>query len=97
MDIEFEFDAEKSRANKGKHGIDFMKAQALWDDVNVVEWLACSDGEERFIVTGQIEGKFWTAVITYRENKIRIISARRSRKKEVEGYEERQKEENYFG
>jgi uncharacterized DUF497 family protein len=28
----FEFDTEKSRANKAKHGIDFVVAQAIWKD-----------------------------------------------------------------
>jgi uncharacterized protein len=38
-------------------------------------------------VIGRIEGKHWSAVVTYREQQVRIISARRSRKEEVALYE----------
>lgn len=31
--------------------------------------------------------KHWSAVVTYREGRVRLISVRRSRKKEVELYE----------
>jgi uncharacterized DUF497 family protein len=37
---------------------------------------------------GMIGHKHWSAVVTYRENKVRLISVRRSRKEEVELYEE---------
>jgi uncharacterized DUF497 family protein len=39
--------------------------------------------EERYLVVGQIQGKHWSVVITYRHEKIRLISARRSREEEV--------------
>jgi uncharacterized DUF497 family protein len=38
-------------------------------------------------VIGQIEGKYWSVVVTYREHRVRIVSARRSRKEEVALYE----------
>ncbi len=34
--MEFEFDEEKSLANKEKHGIDFDEARALWLDAGIV-------------------------------------------------------------
>ncbi|HBB15448.1 MAG TPA: hypothetical protein DCZ97_00055 [Syntrophus sp. (in: bacteria)] len=43
--------------------------------------------EPRFLVIGNISEKYWSGVITYRSEKIRIISMRRSRKEEVELYE----------
>jgi len=39
------------------------------------------------LLIGKIDGKFWSAVVTYRDGNIRIISVRRSRKEEVELYE----------
>ncbi len=36
---------------------------------------------------GMIEQKHWSAIITYRDDKIRIISVRRSRDEEIEIYE----------
>jgi len=35
--MDFEYDPDKSRANKAKHGIDFEEAQALWDDPDLLE------------------------------------------------------------
>ena len=83
----FEFDINKSLSNKEKHGIDFDEAQALWDNNNAYEFKTQYLEEERFIVIGQVKNKYWTAVITYRNNNIRIISVRRSREKEIESYE----------
>lgn len=83
----FEFDSAKSNINLNKHGIDFVEAQRIWDDSSFVEVQARSDTEPRSLVIGRIAGKFWSAVITYRNNHIRIISVRRSRKSEVKLYE----------
>lgn len=85
--IEFEFDTEKSLTNLNKHGIDFVQAQALWSDFNFLEVQARSDDEPRFVVIGRIKDKHWSAVITYRDGRVRIISVRRSRQAEVELYE----------
>ena len=85
--MEFEFDSKKSNNNKKKHGIDFYEAQALWDDPDLVEIPVITGDEQRFVVVGMISGKHWSGVITYRGDKTRIISVRRSRKEEVEIYE----------
>lgn len=87
MDMDFEFDDNKSEGNKSKHGIDFVEAQELWDDPERLEIPARTEDEPRFFVIGQIAGKCWSAVITYREQRIRIISVRRSRNQEVALYE----------
>ena len=85
--MEFEFDPEKSNINKSKHGIDFVEAQALWDDTDIIEIPVKVSDESRFLVIGKISEKHWSGVITYRTEKIRIISVRRSRKEEVDLYE----------
>lgn len=85
--MEFEFDPEKSDSNKKKHGIDFHEAQALLDDPDFIEIPVRTSDEPRFLVIGKISGKHWSGVVTYRTEKIRIISARRSRKEEVDLYE----------
>ena len=84
---QFEFDERKSRLNRLKHGIDFVEAQALWLDEALVEVQAATRVEPRFVVIGQIDGKHWSAVVTYRGDAVRLISVRRSRAKEVETYE----------
>ena len=87
MHMEFEFDDNKSRSNETKHGIDFKQAQKLWDDPDLIEIPVRTSDESRFLVIGRIAGKFWSGVVTYRGNKIRIISVRRARKEEVNIYE----------
>jgi uncharacterized DUF497 family protein len=42
---------------------------------------------DRLLVVGKIAGEYWSGVITYRGDKIRIISVRRARKEEVNIYE----------
>ena len=86
--MKFEYDAIKSRSNKQKHGIDFEEAQALWEDDNYLEVPIAVAPEARFAILGKITGKLWCAVVTYRANKIRIISVRRAREKEEKSYEE---------
>jgi len=85
--VEFEFDPAKSHSNRLKHGIDFQAAQALWDDPDLIEVPARTSDEARFLVVGRIGGKHWSAIITYRQHSVRIISIRRSRQEEVELYE----------
>jgi len=83
----FEFDHGKSAANKRKHGIDFQSAQALWRDPDAVIVPAKNPAEQRWLVIGQMKDKYWTAIITYRGENIRLISVRRSRAKEIDLYE----------
>ncbi len=83
----FEFDPSKSARNKEKHGIDFVEAQSLWDDPDLLEIPAITDDEARFVIVGLIGGKHWSGIVTYRNDNIRIISVRRSRVEEVEIYE----------
>ncbi|HID82527.1 MAG TPA: BrnT family toxin [Chromatiales bacterium] len=84
---QFEFDEQKSASNFKKHGIDFITAQELWSDPDLIEITAKSDNEPRYLVVARVAGKHWSAVITYRSDTIRLISVRRSRKSEVELYE----------
>lgn len=85
--MKFEFDSKKSDLNKNKHGIDFVEAQELWDDIDLLEIPANTLDEPRFLVIGKIGEKHWAGIITYRDDNIRIISVRRARNEEVELYE----------
>jgi uncharacterized DUF497 family protein len=82
----FEFDSEKSGANKAKHGIDFAEAQKIWTDADRLEIPARSLDEPRYQVIGRIGDKTGSAFITYRNEKIRIISVRRARPDEEARY-----------
>jgi len=85
--MQFEFDKRKSQMNKKKHGIDFIEAQELWNDPDRIEIPVKTVDEARFLMIGKISNNHWSAILTYREEKIRIISVRRSRKEEIEIYE----------
>ena len=85
--MNFEFDPKKSKTNKTKHGIDFIEAQELWNDVDYLEIPAKTTDEPRFLVIGKIGEKHWTGIITRRNDNIRIISMRRARNEEIELYE----------
>jgi hypothetical protein len=83
--MEFEYDAHKSEAKK--HWIDFIEAQALWKDPDRIEIPARTADEPRYLLIGKIGDDHWSAITTYRDEKIRIISVRRSRREEIEIYE----------
>lgn len=85
--MKFEYDSNKSSLNAQKHGIDFDDAKELWQDENLLEVPLNFPDETRCLCIAKIEGKYWSAVITYRHDTIRIISIRRSRKEEIEHYE----------
>ncbi|MHB8247243.1 MAG: BrnT family toxin [Acidimicrobiales bacterium] len=68
--------------------IDFVQAQDLWDDPDHVEVPARTVGESRWLVVGCISDVHWSAVIAYRNRRVRIISVRRSRGEEVKVYAE---------
>ncbi|NCO16143.1 MAG: BrnT family toxin [Alphaproteobacteria bacterium] len=85
--MKFEYDAAKSAANRAKHGIDFDRAQALWDDPWLLEAPARTEGEPRWLSIGLIDGRHWAAVWTRRGDTVRFISVRRARKEEIGYYE----------
>ena len=65
----------------------FTNWHVLWEDSDLIVIPAKTSDELRFLVIGKISGEHWSAVITYRREKIRIISVRRSRKEEIDIYE----------
>jgi uncharacterized DUF497 family protein len=85
--LPFEFDSRKSNSNLTKHGIDFVEAQLLWLDPDLLEIPAITIDEPRYLVIGKILDKHWSAIITYRDKSIRIISVRRARDEEIKIYE----------
>lgn len=86
----FEYDPAKSRSNADKHGIDFERAQLLWEDAGIILLPSRYPNEERYLAIGMIEKIHWTAVSTERVEKVRLISVRRSRKEEKELYDRNQ-------
>jgi uncharacterized DUF497 family protein len=85
--MEFEFDATKNMSNLAKHGINFNDAKQLWRDSKVLVVKARQVVEPRWIAIGCIDHEYWSAIFTYRGERIRIIYVRRSRTKEIALYE----------
>ena len=85
--MDFEYDPRKSESNKIKHGIDFEEAKDVWLDKRAIQLDTKFDSEDRYLIVGAIDGVLWTVVITNRNEKIRIISARGSRGMELESYD----------
>jgi uncharacterized DUF497 family protein len=86
--ISFEYDHNKSHSNKYKHGIDFEEAQALFDEAMVTLSVNHIMDEVRFVAINKLGTKYFTIIYTYRDDNIRLISTRRSRKNEEKAYEE---------
>jgi len=86
--MRFEYDHEKSRSNKKKHGIDFVEAQNLWLDENALIVPAnIIDDEIRYALISMLNEKCYTAIFVLRDEIFRIISVRRCRKNEEKSYE----------
>jgi len=90
----FEFDAEKSRTNKVKHGIDFFEAQNIWESTYIIIPTKNVLGENRSAIIGTLGHTFYVAIFTIRSEKIRIISCHKADKRWVKIYEKYIDQEN---
>ena len=89
MKLEFEWNKAKTRANFQRHGVSFDLAKTVFNDPFAIERLDDREehGEERFVIVGAAEGKALLFVAyTEREERIRIISARRATQSEQDDY-----------
>ena len=86
--MEIEFDVAKAKANLKKHGISFEEAAtSLYDPVALCTEDPDAKGEFRWILVGQSnQARLLTIVYTLREERIRLISARRSTRREAQQY-----------
>lgn len=87
-EVDIEFDPAKARANLRKHRISFTDAeQALRDPLAVTIDDPDAVGEQRFVTLGMDAlGRVLVVVHTTRDDRIRLISARKASKGEVEQY-----------
>ena len=86
--MKFEYDDNKSKINKEKHGIDFVEAQNLWQNENALIVPAnIVDDEVRYALISIFKSKCFVAIFTLRNEIYRIISVRRCRKNEERNYE----------
>lgn len=88
--MEFEWDADKSDSCFTSRGFDFPFAARVFFDPDrvVIADTRHNYGEDRFQVTGSIDGRLFVVVYTPRHGSIRIISARKANHREVQHYED---------
>ena len=84
----FEWDKSKAKENKSKHGISFTDTFAVFEDQNALTLEDFRKGEQRYATIGMDAfGRILVVVYTWREDNIRIISARKAVRYEVRQYE----------
>lgn len=88
--MEFEWDEAKSEACFQKRGFDFAHAaKAFFDPDRTIEIDDRRDyGEERFRLTGSINGRLYVVIYTLRDHVIRIISAHKANQREIKRHED---------
>ena len=89
--MDFDWDDEKAKANVQKHGVSFVEASSVFGDplAITVDDLLHSDDEERYITVGTSDdGRLLIVSHTLRDAVIRIISARRTTRRERKDYED---------
>lgn len=87
--MQFEWDIEKEKYNQITHQTSFTLAAEVFDDDHrlIFEDTRFHYGEQRFVTFGYIAKRLFCVVYTVREERIRIISARKANKKEVKHYD----------
>jgi uncharacterized protein len=84
----FEWDRTKAIQNEKKHGVFFSDSFAVFEDSNALTIDQNIDGEERYVTVGMDGfGRILVVVYTWRDETIRIISARKATRSEVRQYE----------
>jgi hypothetical protein len=90
MALVFEWDAEKASTNLEKHGVSFEEAgSAFADPLSLtVPDPAHSEGENRYVLLGMsAAGRMVVVAHTERQDRIRLISARKANRRERQDYE----------
>jgi uncharacterized DUF497 family protein len=86
----FEWDDDKAESNKKKHGVSFAEAATAFSDSNAIELLdeKSSGKEDRWVLVGlSSKNQILLVVFVEREEEtIRIISARKAVKDEINQY-----------
>ena len=89
--MRFEWDEEKARANRRKHGVSFEEAKTVFDDplAAIFDDEQHSAGEQREIIIGHSEqSRLLLVFFTERPQAVRIFSARPATRQEQKDYEE---------
>ena len=82
----FEWDELKRLKTLHERNLDFGDAYQVFDGRLAIHLRAWRNDEERFLSTGEINGKLYTVVWMWRGENQRIISFRRARNGEERAY-----------
>ncbi|MGB9992571.1 BrnT family toxin [Massilia sp. SM-13] len=85
--MQFDWDPDKERINKRKHGISFWDAVSVFDSSLTRHAADIEHGEPRIVATGPSTVGLLHVIYVERGHLIRIISARKATRKERKGYE----------
>ncbi len=85
----FQYDQNKAAGNLQKHGVSFSEAEGVFSDPLAIHFEDVSaSGEARFVTIGMsFAFAILVVVYTFRDDDIRLISARRASKSEGKAYE----------
>jgi len=89
MKLQFEWSQAKADSNWRRHGVSFRAGTTVFKDPFAIELLDDREdyGEQRFVILGMAEAQtLLFAAYTEREDRIRIISARRTTPDEEQDY-----------
>lgn len=75
---DFDYDPAKNTLNQERHGLDFRRAQELWETTHVIIPAKDVEGESRYAILGKIDGRVYVAIFTKRHKMIRLISCHRA-------------------
>ena len=87
--MEIIWDPAKAKANLKKHGVHFSDAETIFfDTLALTTEDIDAEGESRFVTIGQDStSRILVVVYTYRDEDIRLISARTAIRNEIKVYE----------
>jgi uncharacterized DUF497 family protein len=87
---DFEWDEAKTAANFAKHGVTFEQAREAFDDPFAIDFVdnRADYGESRLILFGMVENRLLVVAHTFRDDNVRIISAREAEPHERRKYHE---------
>jgi hypothetical protein len=86
--VRYEWDRWKARVNREKHGVKFLDATSVFQDIHSIMVPDESQGEDRYITIGMDgSGRILVVVHTWRGKRVRIISARLANRKERRQFE----------
>jgi uncharacterized protein len=87
--VSYQWDPAKARSNRTKHGVDFADAVGVFEDPRAVTIDDPHPDEDRYVTIGvDFLGRVLVVSWTWRDEEVRLISARRATRKECHDYEE---------